>query len=256
MKASRTLISLLFAALLWGCDTDGRDWRGAAESDTRAAYAAYLESHPEGQHVAEARVRIRSFEAADAWQSTSAADTLDAYRTYVERFGDTTEASTARERIANLERAAAWETARRDGSEAVLADFVQRYPDTDEANQARAMLEDIEAERRRAEAEAKAEAERLAREEAERAAREAAARATSRIQLASFWTRESAIEESQRLQILLGDRLSTPLVVQAPEEHGSSRYFRVVTEPLEPGAARSECESIQQAGHECFVVGR
>ena len=256
MKGSRTLVLLLFAALLCGCDTDARDWQSAVESDTQAAYTAYLDNHPEGQHVAEAGTRIRSLAAADAWRSATAADTLDGYRAYVERFGDTAEASTARERIANLERAVEWETIRRDALEAALAAFVERHPNTDEANEARAMLEEIEAERRRAEAEAKAEAKRLAREEAERAAREAAARATGRIQLASFWSRESALEESQRLETLLGDLLSAPLVVQAPEEYGSTRYFRVVTAPLEPEAARSGCERIQKAGHECFGVSR
>lgn len=253
MKGSRLLIPLLFAALLCGCDTDARDWKSASESDSETAYTTYLDAHPEGQHIAEAKARIHSLQAAAAWQAATASNTLQGYRSYVENFGDTSEAATARARIADLERSAAWDTARRDGSETALNAFVQHYPNSDEADQARAMVEQIETQRRLAKAEETA---RKAREAAEQSAREAEARKTSRVQLASFGSREAATKGAQRLEKALGDLLSAPLVVQAPEEYGSTHYFRVVTAPLEPEAARSTCERMREAKHDCFVVNR
>ena len=242
MHKPLTLIFLMCVAL-WGCDTDSGDWQSAVESDTQAAYATYLDAHPEGQHVADASARIASMAAADAWRAATDADTLDSYRVYVDRFGDTAEAITARERIVTLERAAEWLRVRAAGSQAALAAFADRHGGTDEAKEARAVLETIAAEQRRAKA-----------DEAERAAREAAARAGRRIQLASFWTLESASKESRRLMGLLGELLPTPLVVQAPAEYGSDRYYRVVTEPIDAETAQRACEHLRSGGRECFTV--
>ena len=242
MHKPLTLIFLMCVAL-WGCDTDTGDWQSAVESDTQAAYAAYLDVHPEGQHVAEASARIVSMAAADAWRAATDADTLNSYRAYVDRFGDTAEAITARETIVTLERAEEWLRVAK-GSQAALAAFAERHGGTDEAQEARAMLKTIGAEERRAKA------------EAERAAREAAARASSRIQLAAFSTHESASKESRRLTGLLGELLPAPLVVQAPADYGSDRYYRVVTEPIDAETARRACGQLRSGGHDCFTVVR
>ena len=41
--------------LMYGCNSESSDWEETQQADTYEAYQAYIEEHPEGEHVEEAR---------------------------------------------------------------------------------------------------------------------------------------------------------------------------------------------------------
>ena len=67
---------------MYGCNSESSDWEETQQGDTYEAYQAYIEEHPEGEHVEEAR----SLAEQQYWQSISNDTTATTFYNYLNRF--------------------------------------------------------------------------------------------------------------------------------------------------------------------------
>lgn len=99
---------------------DNAFWQATGAAGTEAGLTRYLERYPDGEHAAEARAALATFEAErraieqEAWQNAQSVDTIAAYQRYLSAYPEGRFAEAARDRIADLE-------GRREGREARAA---------------------------------------------------------------------------------------------------------------------------------------
>lgn len=131
----RTTTPILFsvATALAGCDADQTAWERAVGADDDAAYTAYVDAHPEGAHVEDARTRIDALR----WRAATAADDKAAYAAYLEAGPDGAHIAEARDRIAALD----WSIASEARAATGFAAFAEAHPDDDRAATARRLAD-------------------------------------------------------------------------------------------------------------------
>ncbi|MCW5747075.1 MAG: protein kinase, partial [Alphaproteobacteria bacterium] len=130
-------------------------WQQAVQSDTAAAYRAFLAQHPNGKHTADARQRLATAQQreaaareAQAWQQAMQADTVAAYQTFLAQHPGSRHAEEARTRLAAArQREAAhreedelWRQAQTATTAEPVHEYLRRYPDGRHAEAARRKL--------------------------------------------------------------------------------------------------------------------
>ena len=124
-------LALLVVLFVPACG--GPAWRVAADTDTSAAYLAFLAAHPDSAKAKAARTRAEE----RLWAEATASRSPDAYRGYVAAFPDGPHAAEAHTIAEQL----AFEAAVTDGSSSALSAFLARYPTGTHAAEAQAALE-------------------------------------------------------------------------------------------------------------------
>ena len=138
MKVLKYVGAVLIAgAFFAGCDRQPQAWEEASSADTVAAYDAYLEDYPEGEHAAEARARRDSLAEAEAWAKAEDADSVEAYEAYLADHPGGAHAAQARAHVAEARVEGAWEEARSANSAEAYADFARNHPGDTRAAEAR-----------------------------------------------------------------------------------------------------------------------
>ncbi|CAN5135838.1 hypothetical protein BH24PSE2_BH24PSE2_04290 [soil metagenome] len=132
-----SIVAMLAVVLVVGCDRQPQAWEDASTDDTVAAYDAYLEDYPDGEHAAEARARRDMLAESQAWNKAQSADTPEAYETYLENHASGPHAAEARERLAKVESESDWEQARQANTPDAYAEYARKHPDSPKAAEAR-----------------------------------------------------------------------------------------------------------------------
>lgn len=130
-------VAVIAGALVAGCDRQPQAWDKASSENTVAAYDAYLEDYPDGEHAAEARARRDGLAEAEAWQQAEEADSLEAYEAYLADHMDGDHAAQARDRVAEARAGEDWAEARRSNSAEAYAAYARNHPDDPRAAEAR-----------------------------------------------------------------------------------------------------------------------
>ncbi|MGH8495574.1 MAG: tetratricopeptide repeat protein [Gammaproteobacteria bacterium] len=140
MKFTHCLIvAALAGALAAGCDRQPQAWEEASTEDTVAAYDAYLENYPEGEHAAEARARRDTLAETQAWEEAQAADTPEAYEAYLADHESGAHAADARDKVAEASADSDWKAARSANSAQAYNEYASNHPDDARAAEARIM---------------------------------------------------------------------------------------------------------------------
>jgi len=138
MKVRKYLCAAVIAGVVVaGCDRQPQAWEKASSENTVAAYDAYLEDYPDGEHAAEARARRDSLAEAEAWQQAEEADSAEAYEAYLADHADGDHAAQARERVAEVRAEGDWAEARSSNSAEAYAAYARNHPDDPRAAEAR-----------------------------------------------------------------------------------------------------------------------
>jgi len=98
--------AMAVTALLAGCgspQTDDSDWQSARQTNTVEAYKQYLEAHPDGEYVKQARAQLKEVRREEAWARASEKGTAGALRKFLDKYPDGAEADLARARLAELD---------------------------------------------------------------------------------------------------------------------------------------------------------
>ncbi|MBA3563981.1 MAG: hypothetical protein H0W33_08230 [Gammaproteobacteria bacterium] len=138
MRATHYLIvAMLAGVLVAGCDRQPQAWEDASTEDTVAAYDAYLEDYPDGEHAAEARARRDSLAESQAWEEAQAADTPDAYEAYLADHESGPHAADARDLVAEASAASDWQEARSANTAEAYGAYARSHPDDARSAEAR-----------------------------------------------------------------------------------------------------------------------
>lgn len=97
------IMVVLVSCVVMGCGAEQRAWEDASEAGTQAAYEAFLDRYPSGDHAGDATERIRTITAEAEWVIAEAAGTLDSYRQFVSNNAEGPLHALALERISSLE---------------------------------------------------------------------------------------------------------------------------------------------------------
>jgi SPOR domain len=212
------LLTVLSAvALVAACGSAENDWNQATAANTVAAYEAYLQKHPDGNHRAEADARITKINETDAWNHATQANTVQSYQDYLQRKPDGEHAQQAKDSIESIQRANDWSQAKLAGTTAALQDFLRKHDKGTEADQARQQLASMTA---------------------------------YRVQLASAKSQLQAEHQRVRLQSKYGKVVHEMTVT--PARVGSN--YLVVSTPMSETDANSTCAKLRHAHSECTVV--
>jgi hypothetical protein len=98
----KAIMGCIASCALIACSGEGRDWRSAEAADTVEAYDQFLEKHPEGEHVTQARARLGQLAEDREWQRATTADTAAAYREFLAQYPTGKWAGEARIRVENF----------------------------------------------------------------------------------------------------------------------------------------------------------
>jgi hypothetical protein len=209
----------LAVTILAACSSPEADWKKADAQGTVAAYQAFLTTHPNDSHAAQARTRIQSLEDQAAWTQAQNANSLEGFKQYLQTQPTGAHAADAQERMAGLERAAAWKVAQADGKMPALQEFLQKYPSGPEAELARTQLQQLSN--------------------------------GYRVELASSRSEKEAKKISARLQQRYG-KLLHAVVVTAPVLPDTLNHVR--SGPMSLEDAQSACADLKKARQHCEVV--
>jgi HEAT repeat protein len=121
-------IVLILAA--GACSPERRDWKKAQESGAENSYISYLEKHPQGEHVAAAKVKIEEL----AFRSIAGRNSLDALKEFLARHPDGAYSRNARESIDDL----SWKAAAASHSLVAFDAYLSSFPQGRHADEARA----------------------------------------------------------------------------------------------------------------------
>lgn len=134
MKYLRISAGAVVACLLLnGCSSEKRDWAQAKASDTTESYAAFVQNHPQSQHVPSAKLRMDT----KAWEQTKARDTLDGYAAFIGQHPRSQYVSAARTIIDTK----TWEQVKATDTVAAYLAFVDQHPQSQYVAAARATVE-------------------------------------------------------------------------------------------------------------------
>ncbi len=81
---------------------DEQAWTRARQVNTVQSYQSYLQEHPSGIHVAEAKDNIAANERTTAWLAASSTDTPESLESFLQRYPQGPEADKAKARLAQL----------------------------------------------------------------------------------------------------------------------------------------------------------
>jgi len=98
----KAIMGCIASCALVACGGEGRDWRSAEAADTVEAYDGFLEKHPEGEHVTQARARLEQLAEDREWQRATTKDTAAAYREFLAQHPNGKWAGEARIRVENF----------------------------------------------------------------------------------------------------------------------------------------------------------
>lgn len=120
MSVNSIRLTVLFAAMIalnffYGCNS-GSTWEETEQAGTYEAYQNYIESNPNGEYIAEARVRADSL----YWESVAADTTEDSFETYLEEFPEGRYRAEAQAKIEELTRSDLSTEARVTGSGVII----------------------------------------------------------------------------------------------------------------------------------------
>jgi hypothetical protein len=121
-------IVLILAA--GACSPERRDWKKAEEGGAENSYISYLEKHPQGEHVAAAKVKIEEL----AFRSIAGRNSLDALKEFLARHPDGAYSRNARESIDDL----SWKAAAASHSLVAFDAYLSSFPQGRHADEARA----------------------------------------------------------------------------------------------------------------------
>jgi hypothetical protein len=131
------------ALALTGCSSASSDWNQASNTNTVAAYQAFLVSHPSDEHATEAKAMILQLQDDNRWGEAQHTGTAAAYQLYLEQSPQGSHASAAHDLMTSLDRAAAWKTAQAEGNAVGIEAYLQKYPTGPEAQQAKDRLKEL-----------------------------------------------------------------------------------------------------------------
>ena len=221
MKISRAIYPLIAAAtVLVACSSAESDWKKADSQNTSAAYQDFLTQHPNDQHAADARDRIKKLDDEAAWADAQKANTADAYQQYLQKEPNGAHADEAHNQVAALERAADWKSAQAANTPAALQDFLKKYSQGPEADEARAALEKLQG---------------------------------YRVKLGAFKDEKSAQKAHDELEKKFSGDVPG-LEVVAPS--GTEKRHVVASGPMTEEDAKSACAKLKKAHQACEVVKR
>ena len=122
-------------------------WERAQQANTLEGYRRYVDDHPLGAHMAEARERIAALQEAQAWGQAQTADSISGYERYLAVYPTAANAAEARSRIADIEsedalasEQAAWVQAQRDDTIGAYERYLESHPDGANAQTAQARI--------------------------------------------------------------------------------------------------------------------
>lgn len=256
------LVAAGCCAVLAACGNPQQDWEAARLTDTRQAYADFLEAHPQSAYTERAQTRIAELEREAAWMDAQQAATATAYSEFLDRYPDGAHSRDAQQRIDDLARQAAWDSLRAQDamSPEELRRFVASYPLSAEANQARAMMEALEDDEvAGAEGDTASDGEQADERAGEIGSGDEGGSPPPpvdgdfRVQLGAFGKQETADAERERLQQAHGDVLGA-VVVEGTET--TPRLYRVRSAPMTRELADDTCSALGNEGQACIVVAR
>jgi hypothetical protein len=215
----KTLCGLcLFAmACLAGCGSTQSDWQQASTTNTVAAYAAFVQKHPNTAQSVEAQQRIRALGDERAWARAEQANTIQSYQNYIQDDPAGIHVAEAKDHIAASERAAAWTAAASTDTPDALEAFLQKYPQGPQADQAKARLAQLSG---------------------------------YRVQLASFRSQKQAEKTRDRLQGKYGDVLGSVDIV--PGATADVHVLRSAS--MGQGEANNACAKLRRDHLPCEVI--
>jgi outer membrane protein assembly factor BamD (BamD/ComL family) len=143
MKKILGCMALCACLLAAGCGAE-RDWHFTVIANNLTAYQAFIQNHPDSEHVEEARGRILSLRDDQAWRDAQRGNSVESYQAYLKTYGGGLHADDARFEITALHRAAAWRALQGDLTVASLQAFLQDYPEGVESNEARQRLDALQ----------------------------------------------------------------------------------------------------------------
>ncbi|MHC4340986.1 MAG: hypothetical protein ACYSX0_12340 [Planctomycetota bacterium] len=136
----RHLGFVVWAALAAACASEQDDWDKARAEDSVAAYRQFLEQHPDGERVADARAALEHRIDERDWAAAQRVHSIAAYEGYVARPIGGAHVESARKALILLRRAEAWAAARETGRIEAYEEFAKANPDTVEEKEARRLL--------------------------------------------------------------------------------------------------------------------
>jgi hypothetical protein len=128
------IVSALIAV---GCvDEDKEDWQAAEEANTVEAFEEYLQEHPDGKYVTEAREGLEELH----WQAAEEANTVEAFEEYLQEHPDGKYVTEARGGLEELH----WQAAEEANTVEAFGEYLQDHPDGKYAVQARERIDDLD----------------------------------------------------------------------------------------------------------------
>lgn len=222
----KAIMGCIASCVLVACGGEGRDWRSAEAADTVEAYDQFLEKHPDGEHVTQARARLEQLAEDREWQRATTADTAAAYREFLAQHPNGKWAAEARIRVENF---ALTEPAGATESRNVVSEV--RPLEEPQATQAPPPAKP-----------------------ADRAASASPSGSGFGIQLGAFSTEAAAQAEWRQLQSRHRAQLG-PLKPQVQRAaSGSGTVFRLQAHVGAEARARGICSALTRASQPCVVV--
>jgi hypothetical protein len=128
---------IVSALMALGCvDEDKEDWQAAEEANTVAAFEEYLQEHPDGKYVTEAREGLDELH----WHEAEGTNTVEAFEEYLEEHPDGKYVTEAREGLEELH----WHEAEGTNTAEAFGEYLQDHPDGKYAVQAREHIDDLD----------------------------------------------------------------------------------------------------------------
>lgn len=115
-------------------------WTASLNSGEAQPLRDYLETYPDGKHLAEARAAIEEL-AQSQWLTVSQSSSEEEIRAFLRQFADTKVVPDARHRLQEVLAEMEWLSVRRSGQIARLRDYIAQNPDSRFLQDARAELD-------------------------------------------------------------------------------------------------------------------
>lgn len=116
-------------------------WRNASETNTLAAYEAFLERYPNGVYADSAKKQIYGIEDLAAWNLAVQQNSLSGYRAYLAAFPQGINAEEAGRLAYAIGQEEEWDASRQKNTAAAYQDYIAKYPDSKYLDLAKAGLQ-------------------------------------------------------------------------------------------------------------------
>lgn len=120
---------------------EASDWTACQKTGTLAAYEAFLEKYPKGEHAGEAQEKIVVLRDEEAWQTAKSQHTVSAYFQYRKEKKDGQYRDEALKAIQGLEEDQSWHQAKRKNTIYNYEHYLEKYPSGRYKEEAQTALE-------------------------------------------------------------------------------------------------------------------